>query len=104
MAHETALEFLRQHFGKVGPYYFSLARGIDERPVCPDRARKSIGAETTFNADLFTAEEARVALEPLIAKVWSYCEGSTIRGRTATLKVKFSDFELITRLQVGSRH
>jgi DNA polymerase-4 len=91
------LEFLRQHFGKAGPYYFSLARGVDERPVCPDRARKSIGAETTFSADLFTAEEARVALVPLIDKVWSYCEGSTIRGRTATIKAKYTDFQQITR-------
>ena len=91
------LSFLQQHFGKAGPYYFSLARGIDERPVCADRVRKSIGAETTFNADIFTVEEARVALEPLIAKVWSYCEGSTIRGRTATLKAKYADFRQITR-------
>ncbi len=91
------LLFLQQHFGKAGPYYFSLARGIDERPVCANRVRKSIGAETTFNADLFTAGEARVALEPLIAKVWSYCETSTIRGRTATLKAKYADFKQITR-------
>ena len=91
------LEFLQQHFGKVGPYYFSLARGIDERPVCPDRVRKSIGAETTFHADILTAEEARVALEPLIGKVWSYCEGSTILGRTTTIKAKYADFRQITR-------
>lgn len=91
------LEFLQQHFGKVGPYYFWLARGIDERPVCAERIRKSVGAETTFHADLFTAEEARVALEPLIAKVWSYCESSTIRCRTATLKAKYADFQQITR-------
>jgi DNA polymerase IV len=91
------LSFLQQHFGKTGPYYFSLARGIDERPVCADRVRKSIGAETTFHADLFSAEEARAALEPLIDKVWSYCEVATIRGRTATLKAKFADFQQITR-------
>ena len=91
------LEFLREHFGKVGPYYYALARGIDERPVCADRVRKSVGAERTFGADLFSAEEARAALEPLIAKVWSYCEGSTIRGRTATLKAKYTDFRQITR-------
>ena len=91
------LEFLREPFGKVGPYYYALARGVDDRPVCADRARKSVGGETTFGADLFTAEEARAALEPLIAKVWSYCEGSTIRGRTATLKAKYADFQQITR-------
>ena len=91
------LRFLQDHFGKVGPYYFALARGIDDRPVCADRVRKSIGAETTFPADIFTAEEARAALGPLIAKVWSHCEGSTMRGRTATLKAKYNDFQQITR-------
>ncbi len=89
--------FLQEHFGKAGPYYFSLARGVDDRPVLPDRVRKSIGAETTFGADLFTVEDARAALEPLIDKVWSHCETSAIRGRTATLKVKYSDFQQITR-------
>ena len=93
--------FLQQQFGKAGPYYYALARGIDERPVCSDRIRKSIGAETTFNADLFTLEEARVALTPLIAKVWAYCEESTIRGRTVTLKAKYADFQQVTRSRTG---
>jgi DNA polymerase-4 len=91
------LPFLQQHFGKAGPYYYALARGIDERPVCADRIRKSIGAETTFSADLFTLDEARAALEPLIGKVWSYCEESAIRGRTVTLKAKYADFQQVTR-------
>ena len=91
------LPFLEQHFGKAGAYYYGLARGIDERPVCADRIRKSIGAETTFGADLFTLDEARAALDPLIGKVWSYCEGSAIRGRTVTLKAKYADFRQVTR-------
>ena len=91
------LSFLQEHFGKAGPYYFALARGIDERRVSADRVRKSVGAETTFNADLFTLEEARAALEPLISKVWSYCENSAIRGRTTTLKAKYADFQQVTR-------
>jgi DNA polymerase-4 len=95
------LHFLRQQFGKAGPYYYALARGIDERPVCADRIRKSIGAETTFAADLFTLDEAREALGPLIAKVWAYCEGSTIRGRTVTLKARYADFRQVTRSRTG---
>jgi DNA polymerase-4 len=95
------LPFLQQHFGKAGAYYYALARGIDERPVCPDRIRKSIGAETTFSADLFTREEALAALEPLIGKVWSYCEESSIRGRTVTLKAKYADFRQVTRSRTG---
>jgi DNA polymerase-4 len=91
------LSFLQEHFGKAGPYYYSLAWGVDDRLVTADRVRKSYGAETTFQADLFTAEEALAALDPLIGKVWSYCEGSAIRGRTATLKAKYADFQQITR-------
>jgi DNA polymerase-4 len=91
------LPFLRQHFGKAGPYYYALARGIDERPVSANRVRKSIGAETTFGADLFTLGEACAALEPLIGRVWSYCEGSALRGRTVTLKAKYADFQQVTR-------
>ena len=95
------LPFLQQHFGKAGPHYFALARGIDERPVCADRIRKSVGAETTFSVDLFTLDEARAALGPLIAKVWSYCEESTIRGRSVTLKAKYADFQQVTRSRTG---
>jgi DNA polymerase IV len=95
------LSFLEQHFGKAGPYYFWLARGIDERPVCADRVRKSIGAENTFMADLFTVEEARAALQPILEKVWRYCERTNIRGRTVTLKAKYADFQQITRSRTG---
>ena len=56
------LAFLQKEFGKAGPYYYGIARGIDERPVCADRARKSVGAENTFNADLFSLDEALGAL------------------------------------------
>jgi DNA polymerase IV len=95
------LSFLQRQFGKAGPYYYGLARGIDDRPVRTDRVRKSIGAESTFFADLFTLDEARAALKPLIAKVWAYCEESTIRGRTVTLKAKYADFQQVTRSRTG---
>src|SRR6195256_1118880 len=49
---ERTLAFLQQHFGKTGPYYFWIARGVDERPVRADRIRKSVGAEITFAQDL----------------------------------------------------
>jgi DNA polymerase-4 len=91
------LPFLQQHFGKSGPYYYWIARGIDERPVCADRVRKSIGAENTFVQDLHAFEPMRDALEPIIAKVWRYCQATGIQGRTLTLKVKFADFQQITR-------
>jgi DNA polymerase-4 len=62
------LPFLQQHFGKSGPYYW-IARGVDERAVCADRVRKSVGAENTFAQDLHEFAPMREALEPIIAKV-----------------------------------
>src|SRR5438128_7138461 len=47
-----SLEFLQQHFGKSGPWYHAIANGEDNRPVVPDRPRKSSGSETTFADDL----------------------------------------------------
>jgi DNA polymerase-4 len=94
-----ALPFLQQHFGKSGPYFYWIARGIDERPVRADRVRKSVGAENTFSVDLITFETARDALLPIIDKVWRHCESAGTRGRTVTLKVKYADFQQITRSQ-----
>ena len=90
------LAFLQQQFGKAGSYYYWAARGVDERPVRADRI-----AENTFPADLFTYDAARDALREIVAKVWGYCEGSGIRGRTVTLKVKFANFQQITRSRTG---
>jgi DNA polymerase IV len=103
-----SLTFLQQNFGKAGPYYYWAARGIDERPVRSNRVRKSVGAENTFPADLFTYEAARDALADIVDKVWRYCEDSGIVGRTLTLKVKFANFRQITRSRtnqapIGSR-
>jgi DNA polymerase-4 len=95
------LAFLQQHFGKAGSYYYWAARGVDERPVRADRIRKSIGAENTFHADLFTYEAARDALRDIVDKVWVHCESSGLRGRTVTLKVKFANFQQITRSRTG---
>nr|WP_235918999.1 DNA polymerase IV [Aureimonas psammosilenae] len=94
---ERPLAFLQERFGKAGPYYYSISRGVDERPVRANRIRKSVGAENTFGSDLHQFDAMREALQPILDKVWRYCETSGIRGRTVTLKVKFSDFRQITR-------
>jgi DNA polymerase-4 len=91
------LEFMTANFGKAGTYYYWISRGIDERPVRANRILKSVGAENTFSHDLTDYEALAAELQPLIEKVWRHCETTGARGRTATLKVKFSDFELITR-------
>jgi DNA polymerase-4 len=91
------LEFMTTNFGKAGAHYYWISRGVDNRPVRANRIRKSIGAENTFSRDLADYESLVAELQPLIEKVWYHCETTSARGRTATLKVKFSDFELITR-------
>ena len=91
------LAALQAEFGKAGPHYYWIARGIDDRPVQPDRVRKSVGAENTFAADLVTRDQARAALAPIVEKVWRFCENGAIHGRTVTLKAKYSDFRQITR-------
>jgi DNA polymerase-4 len=92
-----SLDFLQRHFGKSGTFYYWISRGVDERPVRADRVRKSVGAENTFDTDLFAIGEARGALQPIIEKVWHHCEATGTWGRTVTLKVKYADFHQITR-------
>jgi DNA polymerase IV len=94
-------EFLAEHFGRAGAYYHSISRAIDERPVRPDRERKSIGSETTFDRDLASHEELIAGVRPQIESVWSYCERSGVTGRTVTLKIKYADFQQITRSRTG---
>ena len=89
--------FLRQQFGKAGPHFYCICRGVDHRPVRADRVRKSVGAENTFSRDLTTLDDMRAELGTLVDKVWRYCESTGVRARTVTLKVKFADFQIITR-------
>ncbi|GEO98427.1 DNA polymerase IV [Methylobacterium haplocladii] len=91
------LDELAAAFGSHAAYYYGVARGIDERPVRAHRIRKSIGAETTFFEDLSEFDALAARLQPLIDKVWTASTAKAVRGRTVTLKVKFSDFEQITR-------
>ncbi len=94
---QHTLAFLQEHFGKSGPYFYGIARGIDERRVQPDRVRKSVGAEDTFVEDIFEFEPACAELQPLTDKVWRYCEAQGMSGKTVTVKVKYSDFTQATR-------
>lgn len=105
---DRPLDFLQRHFGKSGPYFYGVARGIDNRAVRPDRIRKSIGAEDTFTIDLTAFEAMMAELRLLTDKVWRYCEKSGVRGRTVTLKLRYADFETITRsrtmpVMIGAR-
>jgi DNA polymerase IV len=94
---QKSLAFLQQHFGKSGGFFYSIARGIDERAVRPDRVRKSVGGENTFFEDLATPAAMHEALLPIIDKVWRHCDKAQVRGRALTLKVRYTDFEQLTR-------
>lgn len=92
-----SLGFLQQHFGKAAEYLYRASRGEDERPVRPDRQRKSIGGERTWAQDLQENAELVAALEQIIDIVWERIARQSATGRTLTLKMKYADFQQITR-------
>ena len=93
----VSLEALTQQFGKVGRYYYHAVRGIDERPVRPDRPRKSVSAETTFSQNKQTIEELRDAIQQVAERLMKRIERAEAKGYTVTLKIKYSDFDIVSR-------
>ncbi|HTM95229.1 MAG TPA: DNA polymerase IV [Croceibacterium sp.] len=91
------LAFLKAHFGSFAEYLYRAARGIDLRPVRANRIRKSLGSERTFNEDLSSGPALREALDNIVDIVWPQIEERELRGRTVTLKMKFTDFRIMTR-------
>jgi DNA polymerase IV len=91
------LAFLQRHFGKSATWYLGIANGEDERPVVADRPRKSSGSETTFERDLTAAAEIEAGVEAMADDVWAWCDKVGAYGRTVTVKVKFADFQQVTR-------
>jgi len=92
-----SLEYLVQHFGKTGPWYHAIARGEDDRPVEPDRPRKSSGSETTFLEDVRDPATLERALLEQAGEVWAWCAKAQMFGATVTVKIKFADFRQVTR-------
>ena len=94
---KQSLAWMHRYFGKVGLHYYNISRAIDERPVNPERIRKSVGTERTFEKDLQENFEIITALYHIEKELMRRMEKSGSYGRTLTLKVKFSDFQQITR-------
>jgi len=88
---------LQRYFGKSGDYYYNIARGIDERPVRAHRIRKSIGSETTFADNVLDKKQIWQTIESLVSKVEGVLSIKRMTARTLTLKVKYANFEQITR-------
>ena len=92
-----SLEWLTHQFGSSGRYYHDLARGICHREVKADRPYKSVSAEDTFFEDLRDEEALLQELDRIGRHVWSRIEAKSLSGRTVNLKVKYQDFQIVTR-------
>jgi DNA polymerase-4 len=92
-----SLPELEARFGSSGNWYYRICRGIDEREVKAGRPYKSVSAERTFDEDLRDPERLASELTRVAGYAWDRIARAEVAGRTVTLKVKFADFELITR-------
>lgn len=88
---------LIHQFGKVGRYYYRVARAQDDRPVNPNRIRKSIGAEQSFAKDLSGLDCLEAELRQIAGDVAERLERHQCQGYTLTLKVKYADYQQVTR-------
>ncbi|CAG2535086.1 MAG: DNA polymerase IV [Maribacter dokdonensis] len=92
-----SIEFLAENFGKSGPYYYHVVRGIHNSEVKPHRIPKSVGAERTFNENLSSEVFMLERLEHIAQELERRLTKSKVAGKTITLKIKYSDFTLNTR-------
>ncbi|MFC6861379.1 DNA polymerase IV [Zunongwangia atlantica] len=90
-------EYLADHFGKHGPYYYNVVRGIHESEVKPNRMRKSLGAERTFSENISSEVFMLEKLTNIAEEIERRLQKSKVAGKTVTLKIKYSDFTLQTR-------
>lgn len=90
-------------FGAYGERLHALAHGRDDRPVTPDREAKSVGHERTFGEDLRDPEQVRAALLAQVEDVARRLRRHDLRARTVTLKIRYGDFETITRAHTLDR-
>ena len=94
---QKSLEYLDEHFGKSGGSYYYIVRGIHNSEVKPNRIRKSLAAERTFNENLSSEIFMLEKLEHIAEEVSRRLLKSKVAGKTVTLKIKYSDFTLQTR-------
>jgi DNA polymerase-4 len=93
---------LRATVGSLADWLRQLAHGVDDRPVVTDREVKSSGSECTYPEDLTNLAVIRHEVSELATHAVSWLTRKTIRARTVTLKIRYSDFTTITRSQTGT--
>ena len=94
---QCTLEMLTRHFGKAGQLYYQFARGIDLRPVQPERIRKSVGCEHTLDKAITKPSSVIIELYHVATELTERLKRNEFSGNTLTLKIKFYDFKQITR-------
>lgn len=90
-------EYLEEHFGKSGGFYYYIVRGIHHSEVKPNRTTKSVAAEHTFNENLTSEIFMEKKLERIAQELEKRLKRYSISGKTVTLKIKYSDFTQQTR-------
>ena len=94
---KVSLTRLTQEFGKMGSVFHDFANGINERPVISEWERKSVSCEQTFEKDIYDNAAVTIHLYNTVLELVRRIEKTDFEGRTLTLKVKFLDFQQITR-------
>lgn len=94
---EHSLEYLGRHFGKSGQHFYDIVRGIQHSEVKPDRIRKSVAAERTFEKDLSSEHFMLEQLDKIADELERRLTRNDIKGKTVTVKLKYSDFTQQTR-------
>jgi DNA polymerase IV len=84
-------------FGKVGHYYYRIARAEDDRAVNPNRIRQSIGAERSFLANLTELEQMMEELAAIATLLHQRLAENQHSATTLTLKIKYANYQQITR-------
>ena len=90
-------EQLVTYFGKAGHHYYNIVRGNDRRDVKPNRLRKSIGVERTFGENIYRREHVEREMQRIISLLLKRIKRHGRSGKTLTLKLRYSDFNTITR-------
>ena len=92
-----SLEELTKLFGKSGKFYYNIVRGVHNSPVKPNRVRKSIAAERTFSKNISSEVYMIERLGKIAEELEKRMLKSETKGKTITLKIKYSDFTQQTR-------
>jgi DNA polymerase IV len=92
---------LEHEFGRYGVRLYELARGVDESEVIPDRPTQSISVEDTFEHDV-PLSETEPTIRRLAEKLWSASHKESRSARTVVLKLKTSEFKVLTRSHTPS--